>query len=69
MAYAKQVAKIAERIVIPNWFDRDILMDLTGDSISERKFREFVWYMQDSNIPDEVSEMVRELWCEFKGGE
>lgn len=62
MSHANQVAKLSDKIVIPNWFDRATLEDLVDEKISQKNYEKFREWLKDTDLADEVSELVREYF-------
>ena len=61
-----EVAKLADQIIICNWFSKDTLESLTGNDISRLEYLQFKAWLEGSSMYDNCSEMVRELYQEYK---
>jgi len=55
-----------EKDIVPNWFQKEDLEDLTNLEISDKEFLEFKEFVEDSNLADSISEDIRQLWLDFK---
>ncbi len=61
----------SDKIIIANWFDRDDLQALVGAKINQETYNQFKSWIDDSNLCNEVSNIVYEYWIEWlhqKGG-
>ena len=58
--------KISELIIIPNWYDKETLEELTEEeNINDEDFQEFLRYVSD-NLPDDISDTIHNMWILFK---
>ena len=66
MSYADEVSKLSNKIIVCNWFDKPTLEDLTGDKFTKKQFDDFREWLDDSDLPDECSELVRQFYHQYK---
>ena len=59
------VAAIHRRLCIPNWFQREHLEDMTGESVSEKEWKGFCDWL-DKWVADEMSRQFRDWWDDFR---
>lgn len=52
--------------IIPNWFDREELNTLVGENVPAYEYAAFKKFIDDSDMPNTVSEMVRTAYCDWK---
>jgi hypothetical protein len=65
----KILEKISNEVLIPNWFLKSHIEEIIGKKISNKKFKEFIEFVKESSIPDEISENIRVWYSDFENEE
>jgi hypothetical protein len=60
------VAVIHRRLCIPNWFTRAHLEGIAGQDVSADDWDGFLEWLDDTRIPDYMSEQLREWWGDYR---
>jgi len=58
--------------IVPNWFNRQQLSDTVVEKVSKEDFQAFKNHINNSDFPDEISELIRtefEYWKKHYKGE
>lgn len=58
-------AVVHRRLLIPNWFTREMLEDMTRQDITEEDWSDFLEWVDDCGIPDRLSADLRLWWQEY----
>jgi len=53
--------------LVPNWFDREDLEDVIGSEVTDGEFKQFKTFIEKSDMPNEISWMIKDMWQIFKG--
>lgn len=56
------VGALSDRIIIPTWFDRKLLEEVFGCSISREKYADFRNFLEDNYSNEQVFIDVQSLW-------
>lgn len=60
------VAVIHRRLCIPNWFAREHLERMTGQEVSEDDWKEFLDWLDDTQVPDRLSAQFLDWWDDYQ---
>jgi hypothetical protein len=60
------VAVVHRRLCIPNWFTREHLKGIAGQDASAHEWGGFLEWLDDTRIPDYLSEQLREWWGDYR---
>ena len=55
-----------DKVIIPNWYEKEVLEMVVDTSITRKKFNEFKEWVDGTSLPDEITNMVTDLWYEFE---
>lgn len=55
-----------DKVIVPNWFEKEEVEDMTGEKMSEKAFKNFHEWVRRSHIDDEISNMIQTAFYEWK---
>ena len=56
------IGAVSDRLIVPNWFDKDTVEEILDRTVSQEKYMEFHDFVQESNCANMISEEMEFLW-------
>ncbi len=56
------VGAVSDRLIVPNWFDRETLEKVLDRTVSQEKYMELHDFVYKSNCANMISEEMEYLW-------
>ncbi len=55
-----------EKVIVPNWFNKIQIEDSIDEKLTSKQFQEFKNYLLNSEISNDVSDLIFNYYQEFK---
>jgi hypothetical protein len=56
------VGAVSDRLIVPNWFDRETLEKVLDRAVSQEEYMELHDFVYKSNCANRISEEIEYLW-------